>query len=155
MNGLNSKEIDMFVCISPDGYYFKSSSIKKIEELRSATYMGYWCTKNSQGSWNELPVDVFYVETPDRSLGHSNYFGMFTHNEVPYITNAESAFSEPMTGSICHSGEVIVSRYRHNYIKKDGAMIDGGRDYTRTNCCKTIGVTVVGSEFIFSEKQSD
>jgi hypothetical protein len=131
------------------GYHFGVNGIKIIEEKYNAKYMGYWCTKRLDGkSWNERPVDVFYVENPDRSKGHTKYFGMFVQEGSVYITNAESAFTEPMTGAICEDGEVIVSRYRHDYIKKGGAMIDGGRNYTRSNMCPLAKVTVKDGEFI-------
>lgn len=142
----------MFIEHDPKGYHFTAEGIKTIEDLKGAKYIGYWCTKRPKGGWNEMPVDVFYVENPDRSLGHSNYFGMFrTHDNQVMITNAESCFSEPLVGSVCDDGEVIVSRYRHDYVEKKGAMIDGGRDYTRTNLCKTVRVEINGAEFTFSD----
>jgi len=139
----------MFIETPKDGYHFTEAQIRTIEELKNAKYMGYWCTKRLNGeSWNERPVDVFYQENPDIAAGHSNYFGMFMQDNMVYITNAESCFSEPIIGSVCEDGEVIVSRYRHDYVAKKGAMIDGGRDYTRTNMCKTTRVIVDGGEFV-------
>lgn len=137
--------------IKNEGYWFKENGICKIEEKYGAKYMGYWCTRHPRGGWNERPVDVFYVPNPDTSLGHSHYFGMFIQDGTAYITNAESAFSEPITGAVCSDGEVIVSRYCHDYIERKGAMIDGGRDYTRSNKCKLVRVNVIGSEFTFDE----
>jgi len=139
----------MFIETPKDGYWLKEASIKKVEDLRNAKYMGYWCTKRLDGkSWNESPVDVFYQYNPDIEAGHSNYFGIFLQNDSVYITDAKSCFSEPIVGSICEDGEVIVSRYRHDYVAKKGAMIDGGRDYTRTNMCKTAKVIVDGDKFV-------
>ena len=91
---------------------------------------------------------------PDRSKGHSNYFGMYSAPGIgPMITNAESAFSEPITGLLTEDGEVIVSRYRHDYVEKGPYMIDGGRDYLRTSGNnadgKLVKVTVVDGEFQF------
>lgn len=145
----------MFVEIPKDGYWFKEQNIRKIEEIYNATYMGYWCTKRPDGSWNESPVDVFYVENPDTAKGHTNYFGMFRkvdpftgHGEV-YITEASSAFSEPLVGVICDdNSEVIISRFRHDYVVKKGAMVDGGRDYLRTNTKPTATVKVNGPNFV-------
>lgn len=132
-----------------NGYHFDEMGIGIIEERYGAKYMGYWCTKSPRGHWNERPVDVFYQPNPDK--GHSNYFGMFRQDDEVYITNAESCFSEPLTGAVCSDGEVIVSRFRHDYIERKGAMIDGGRDYTRSNNCKLVRVNVIGSEFTFDE----
>jgi len=139
-----------------DGYHFDARGIATIEQRYGAKYMGYWCTKNSRGGWNEQPVDVFYQPNPNKELGHSHYFGMFrTIDGQVMITDAASCFSEPLTGAVCDDEEVIVSRYRHDYIKKKGAMIDGGRDYTRTSTGKLIHVNVVGSEFTFSDIDGD
>ena len=146
----------MFIDIPKDGYHFNAAGIKTISEKYNAQYMGYWCTKRKDDSWNEQPVDVFYQENPDREQGHSNYFGVFmetrdAYGRHVYITDAKSAFSEPMTGSLCDDGEVIVSRYRHDYIEKKGAMIDGGRDYVRTTGSKSVSVSVDGPNFVISD----
>lgn len=144
---------------SGGGYWFSKKDIDNIEERYNAKYMGFWCTKRPSGGWNDTPVDVFYVENPDTSKGHSNYFGMFVKSPIldeagtVYITNAESAFSEPMDGLLSASGVVYVSRYRHNYIAVDEGFIDGGRDYTRYNPDHStfVIVTVKDGEFIFSD----
>jgi len=146
----------MFVDIPKDGYHFNKDGIKKIEEHYTAKYMGYWCTKNPRDGWNEQPVDVFYVANPDTSKGHTNYFGMFTDERGVMITNAESAFSEPITGLLCSDGEVIVSRYRHDYVVKEDVMIDGGRDYTRMTRGnnRVVIVTVDQDQFVFNASVS-
>lgn len=142
----------MFVSIPKDGYHFNEFQIKLIEELKGAKYMGYWCTKRpSDGSWNERPVDVFYQPNPDVSKGHKFYFGMFIQDDIIYITDATSCFSEPITGIVCEDGEVIVSRYRHDYVTKGNHMIDGGRDYTRCSLHPTATVHVVGGDFVVKD----
>jgi len=142
----------MFVKIDPHGYFFDEKGIKIIEDKYDAKYVGYWCTKRPSGGWNETPVDVFYVENPDRSKGHSNYFGMFIQNNSVMITNAESCFEEPIAGILCEDGEVLVSRYRHDYVEKDGHMIDGGRDYVRCSANHPrIGITIENGNFILKE----
>lgn len=140
----------MFITTPTDGYHFTESQIKTIEELKDAKYMGYWCTKRMDGSWNERPVDVFYNADPNLELGHKHYFGMFIQDGVIYITDATSAFSETIGGIMCEDGEVLVSRYRHDYVTKDGGyMIDGGRDYLRASLHPTISIEVKDGEFVF------
>ena len=134
------------------GYHFGSKGIKIIEEKYGAKYMGYWCTKRLGGNWHETPVDVFYQPNPDIDKGHTHYFGIYCNDMgMVMITEASSAFSVPIVGAVCDDGEVIVSRYRHDYVVKKGAMIDGGRDYTKTNCCKIVDIVIEGDEFIISE----
>lgn len=134
-------------------YWFTQEGIEKIEKDYGAVYMGYWCTKHSAGWWNEEPVDVFYQPNPDFSKGHSHYFGMFARDQKVYITNAESAFKDPIVGVLTKDGEVLVSRFRHHCVQsKCGAMIDGGRDYMRYNG-DLIDVFVEGDHFTFSRKE--
>jgi hypothetical protein len=140
---------EMFINTPKNGYWLKEAAIKKAEHMYSAKYMGYWCTKRLNGeSWNDNPVDVFYQPNPNRELGHSNYFGLFFQNDNLWITDAQSAFSDPITGIETDDGEVIVSRYRHNYVEKDKYMIDGGRDYLRTSGGPFVRVRVEGPEFV-------
>ena len=149
----------MFVKIPNDGYWFKEAGIRKIEEKYGAKYMGYWAIKNRGGLWNETPVDVFYQPNPDISKGHTHYFGMFIQTDPftgdntgsVYITEASSAFSEPIVGMVKDDGEVIVSRFRHDYVTKGKYMIDGGRDYTRSSMHPTVTVTVDEDSFLIKE----
>lgn len=124
-----------------DGFHFKSSGIKKIEDYYGGKYIGYFCVRGSNGGWSEMPVDVFYQPNPDVSKGHSNYFGMFRDaaNRV-MITNAQSAFEHPMLAIVAKDGEIVFSRYRHDYrVSKDGTVfIDGGRDYSRYGWCNSV-----------------
>ena len=140
----------MFIKIAENGYHFNANGIAKIETMYGGKYMGYWTIKDKHGNWSEMPVDVFYQPNPDRSKGHTNYFGMYrSHDDHVMITNAESAFSEPITGVLTDDGEVIVSRYRHDYVTKDNKMVDGGRDYLRRSAGDLVKVTIVGDEFQF------
>jgi hypothetical protein len=144
---------NLHVKISTDGYHFVQAGIQFIEEKYGAKYMGYWAIKRKSG-WSDEPVDVFYVENPDREKGHTNYFGMFRQDGMVYITNAESAFSETLKGIIGNNDEVVISRYRHDFRDTGDAFIDGGRDYTRlggSTIPRTVDVLVEGSEFVVVE----
>lgn len=130
-------------------FWFSQEGIEKIQRQYGAVHMGYWCTKKPNGSWNESPVDVFYQPNPDVSKGHSHYFGVFIQQNQVYITDAASAFSEPMMGVLCEDGEVLVSRYRNDCVMKNDAMVDGGRDYLRYTCNegKLMNVKAVADSF--------
>jgi hypothetical protein len=144
---------ELYVHVPKDGYHFKEAGLLKVESIKGAEYMGFWCTKRSDGSWNESPVDVFYQPNPNLEAGHSHYFGLFVdHVNRVMITDASSAFSEPMTGVICEDGEVLVSRYRHDYRTKGDRMVDGGRDYVRSSLHPTATVTVVDGKFVIERK---
>jgi hypothetical protein len=131
-------------------YWLKAEGVKTVEEKYGATFMGYWCIKTREGAWGESPVDVFYQPKPDLSKGHSHYFGMFVRHDQVFITNALSAFEEPITGARLPSGEVIVSRYRHDFVQKEGCFVDGGRDYFRASSpIQLVRVEVDGPDFNF------
>jgi len=137
-----------------DPYWFTSAGIEKIEKMRNAKYMGYWCGRDNQGNWAEQPLDVFYDPEPDTKKGHGHYFGLVVQHDKVLITNAESCFSESMVG-VMEDGEIYVSRYRHDFVQTPGGkIIDGGRDYVKTNVepAGCITVTVEGDEFIFEQK---
>jgi hypothetical protein len=140
----------MFLTIPEDGYFFKKDKIKIIENHYSAKYLGYWAVKWSERlGWSSTPVDVFYQPNPDVSKGHSHYFGMhISERGDVMISNAESAFSEPITGMLIEGGEVIVSRYRHDYVSKNGCWIDGGRDYIRTSGGEFVKITIKDGVFV-------
>lgn len=132
--------------------------IVKCEKHYNATYMGPWAIKRKDG-WSEQPCEIFYVENPDTSLGHSHYFGLFMFpfdRESLMITRGDSAFSEDIVGAYGEDGEVVVSRYRHDYIEHGAFMIDGGRDYTRLGGkagedFQTTAVFVEGPDFFMKD----
>ena len=104
--------------------------------------------------WVERPLDVFYQAEPDE--GFSNYFGLIIKDDKVLITNAESCFSNPMIG-IVEDDTVYVSRFRHDYVQTpNGKIIDGGRDYVKTDQVSEnfVTVTVSDGEFIFEQKDT-
>lgn len=138
-------------------FYFTEDGIKKIEEMRDATYMGYWCGRTKDGGWAERPLDVFYQAEPDVEAGHTHYFGLLLADNRILITSADSCFSEPMSG-ILENDTVYVSRYRHDMVSTPGGkIIDGGRDYLRTSEAESslVTVEVEHGEFKFSVGEVD
>jgi hypothetical protein len=76
---------------------------------------------------------------------------MFVRDGALLITNAETAFEDEMTGVLLSTGEVIVSRYRHDCQIQEGQMVDGGRDYLKTNVnAKLVSVRVQADKFMFA-----
>lgn len=120
---------------------FSPEGIAKVEEMKNAKFVCDGCVKGADGGWRNHAVAIFWNKDPANVPdGGSRWFGLYT---VPapdggdhriYICNAESAAGIDMTGMAAVNGDVIYSRYRHDYrVSEDGtAMIDGGRDYVRT-----------------------
>ncbi|AXQ68366.1 hypothetical protein HOT99_gp251 [Caulobacter phage CcrBL10] len=106
-------------------------NVKVAEERYNAKYVGYYDLPDREG-----PFYVFYTETPDRSQGHDNYFGLFVHplKEGVYITSAASIREAVFSAIKLADGSFLVSRFRHDYQERGGAMIDGGlAGYIRYN----------------------
>lgn len=106
-------------------------NIPAVEKRYGAQFVGDFCIKTKSNGWSEEPIAIFYQPNPDVSKGHKHYFGLFVRGDVIYITDGTSAFSEPIVGLVTRSGEVIFSRYRHDFVQREGIFIDGGRDYVR------------------------
>lgn len=113
---------------------YQPININIVEEKTKSKYIGDFCVRSKDGNWSSFPLAIFYNEDP--APGHTHYLGVFVDGKNNVIfTNGESAFNDPIIGVIAEDGEVIFSRYKHDYhTSTDGSVfIDGGRDYTRTN----------------------
>jgi hypothetical protein len=124
--------------------YWSSLNIKKIEKHYNASYVGDFCLDRHFGQtgkspyWTDYPYAVFYTETPAKPE-YSNYFGMCLRwlphetSSVVIITNAISAATGYWDGMVADNGEIVYSRYRHEFhSSKDGSVaVDGGRDYIK------------------------
>ena len=124
-------------------------NIEKVEAKYNAKFVGQFCLKTVGGGWGESPADIYYVTNPDRSLGHSNYFGLIVQRGGVYITRGDSAVEPLISAAVADDGEIIYSKYRHDYnVSKDKSVfIDGGRDYTRGGVGKYITLKVIDGEF--------
>ncbi len=120
---------------------FTQENIAIIEERYKALFVCDTCLKARGGGWINEAVAVFWNRDPANiPVGGSAYFGMFHRYEPPnfkksqlMITNAISAIENVITGIVAENGDIIFSRFRHDYRgSPDGSVwIDGGRDYTR------------------------
>ena len=126
--------------------YWADLSLPKIEEMYKSKYIGDFTINNGAG-WTEYPVSLFYNPAPD-DPSYSNYFGVFIKAGHVYITNGISTTDIDIMGVISNDNEIIYSRYRHDYrLSTDGTvMIDGGRDYLRTNTAKTVIMRIIVDE---------
>lgn len=150
----------MFLKVPEDGYWLNARGIGIVNEKYKSKYLGYFAMPGP-GGWTEEPFDLFYVENPDRSQGHSNYFAIFYKRNFDMsrgpllITNGEKCFEKAFTGVMSPDGEVHISRYRHDSHDIPGGFIDGGRDYLRLggDACKypRVQILVVDGEFMFEQ----
>src|SRR5690606_37070567 len=117
-----------------------------------AKYIGDFCLKTKDKGWSEQPAAIFYQENPDVSLGHTHYFGLLIRDGCIFITKGDSAFEQGLTG-IQHGDEIIVSCFRHDYVKShDGEVfVDGGRDYLRTNSSNIVKLHIEKDKLVLDE----
>jgi hypothetical protein len=127
---------------------FNKETIEKIEETYKAVYVCDSQLKSKDGGWSYNPAAIFYTAQPHPE--GSEYFGMYRKDDEIYITNGISA-TEPFDGVVTPSGDIIYSRYRHDYREHGGVFIDGGRDYTRKGGSKipeTVKLRISGSTLV-------
>lgn len=131
--------------------------IAKVEEKYNATFVGQFALKTRDGGWSaDTCGDVYWQATPPNPE-YSNYFALIMQDGTAYITSGASAVEGVINGVIAEDGEVIYSRYRHDFrISTDGtAWVDGGRDYMRHGgVAPTVQLKIVNGEF-YSLENSD
>jgi len=123
---------------------FSPEELVRVEANYSAKYVCETCVKGKDG-WVNNSVSIFYQPDPTKvPEGGSQWFGIFWQAMHPHdpespkglmICNAITAVETDITGIVADNGDVIYSRYRHDYrwSPDKSVMIDGGRDYDRHN----------------------
>ena len=121
--------------------------IKDIELKYNAKYVIDSCLKSDSSNWLNFPAAFFYTE--EKHPRGSNYFAMYSLGGW-MITNGIRITEGVFNGFLFEDGELVHSRYRHDWFEHRGAMVDGGRDYFRTSTCpegaKQIKFEVVNGE---------
>ncbi len=133
---------------------FSPEQLEKVEAHYGAKYVCETCLQGRGGGWVNSSVSIFYQADPSKVPdGGSQWFGLFLKRVNPvdednpvqlHIVNAISAVEKDIEGIIAENGDVIYSRFRHDYrwSPDESVMIDGGRDYTRTSACPNGMVTL-------------
>jgi len=111
---------------------FGRKQIAIIEEKYNAKFIMETCLCHGDGEWLNSPALIFYTEVAHPE--GSNYFALYHNGKDLMVTNAYDTVIEPIAAVVADNGDVIYSRYRHDYrTSPDGSVfIDGGRNYTRT-----------------------
>lgn len=130
--------------------------IAHFEKQYNATYVADLCLKDRYGNWVNEPAAIFYQDPPPQP-GYSNYFAIIVRGTQTLITSGESAVSEPISGIQADNGEVIFSRYRHDFRESQdkSVFIDGGRDYTKyNNLQRLVEINIVDGEMLVKPLQN-
>ena len=105
----------------------------------------YVCTTDLRAS--DVPVDVYYRPTPHPEFGN-HYFGLY-HDHVRghlMITNADIVESFEF-GMIEVDGKYYYSQSHHDYKVVGDKMIDGGRQYIKSNG-GAVAMRIIKGKFI-------
>lgn len=119
--------------------HYPLTNVKQVEQLYSekdGVSVRHACTTE----FGDCIADIFYRETPHPEFGNK-YFAILFRDDVPYIANADQA--ENLTFGMVENdeGDLEYSVHRHDFKTfKNGNMIDGGRDYIRSNGKVTVFV---------------
>lgn len=133
--------------------HYPINNVNKIIELyeeKDGVPIHYVCTTDITIS--DVPVDVFFRETPHPEFGN-RYFGLY---QDPYtgklmITNAEIVETFEFGMVVNDDGDWEYSQSHHDYKQfKNGAMIDGGREYIRSSGHHSV-YKLKDGEFVLAE----
>ena len=107
-------------------------SVKEHYTKRDGCDVHYVCTTDLSAS--DLPVNVFYRDTAHPEFGNK-YFGLYwcELRETMMIVNADIV-EDLDFGLVTDGDEWHYSQSHHDYKTfANGAMVDGGRSYTRAS----------------------
>lgn len=108
---------------------FDTAKLEELYSEKDGVPVKYVCTSDLRAS--DVPMDIFYRETPHPEFGNY-YFGVFTQHNKMLITNADEIESLEF-GMIDYDGKYYYSRSHHDYKVVGDKMIDGGRAYIRSS----------------------
>ena len=120
--------------MNPVNRMFKYDKIAEIEEHYNAKYIIDACVKNINGYWVDFPAAIFHTEKAHPQ--GSNYMAMYwSENDGWMLADGFNAIQGVFHGFVFDDGELIHSRYRHDYFKHRDTMVDGGREYFKSSLC--------------------
>jgi len=92
----------------------------------------YVCTSDLTAS--DVPVDIYYRDTPHPEFGNK-YFGLYYDTVRDHMMICNADIVETLDFGMVNDGSVWhYSQSHHDYKSfPNGAMIDGGRAYVRSN----------------------
>lgn len=126
----------------------------KVEAQKNCKFVCEMAIRGQYG-WTESPAQIYWQEKPPVE-GYSNYFALVVRGKSVHITSGHSVAEIPISGVQTAAGEIIYSRYCHDYRLADTdkeVMIDGGRDYTRRSAKgKEVTLTIIDGEMVIVDE---
>jgi len=121
--------------------------LEKFEENYNAKFVCESSIKTKNG-WRDASSLIFYSEVPHPN--GSNYMA-FSYDYIKdeyVVSDGISVANIEISGVVADNGDVIYSRFRHDYrFSKDKSVwIDGGRDYTRSCAGKSVIMMIIDGQ---------
>lgn len=119
--------------VNTESSFLSKEAIKNVEKKYKAKYILESCllvTDKFSGVrfWADFPAAIFYTEKAHPQ--GSNYFALYFKGDTPMITDGLRSIKDVVFQGLEAEGEVVYSRFRHDFrAVKNGAFVDGGRDY--------------------------
>lgn len=121
-----------FGLINHGNVLYPEINVSKVEEKYRAKFICETQIRSKEGGWSDIPVQIYHQ--PMRTdPSHNEHFAIYIYGDHLMIADGSSA-AEPMDAvRIKSSGEIIYSRFRHDFRGASTAnvFVDGGRDYIR------------------------
>lgn len=126
--------------------FYTKKFIKEMEAKYNGKYVCELCIKDKYDCWVNKASLIFYNENPQEN--HSQYFAITAFSKSYIISDASFLKDIKIAGVVDSKGNVIYSRYRHDYITSPDrtVSIDGGREYTRVRGTPKKYVTLIIKE---------
>lgn len=118
--------------INKESSVLSQDNIKKIEKLKSAVFV---CDADISQGMDVSFAGAYFYGDEEHPVSGSKYFKLFyDFNGNIMIADGSEIEDIDFTGVISDEGEVIYSRYRHDYrqSKDKSVWIDGGQSYLRS-----------------------
>jgi len=128
---------------------FEIDKVIEIYEKKDGVDIKYVCTTDLRAS--DLPADIFYRSTPHPEFGN-RYFGLYkNHLGQLMITNADIVEDLEFGMIKSSNNEWYYSSSHHDCIFIEDKMIDGGRQYIRSQGLEDI-FNIVDGEFVYEQQ---
>lgn len=137
--------------------YWDWIDIKNFEEKYKVKFVCESSIKSNNG-WRDASSLIFYNEIPHPK--GSNYMA-FSYDYIKdeyVISDGISVADIEIYGVVADNGDVIYSRFRHDYrfTKDNSAWIDGGRDYTRSCAGRSVTLMIIDGQLkVIKEDSSE
>ena len=129
---------------------FNTEEVCRKYSEKDGVKVKYVCTTDLRAS--DVPVDVFYRETPHPEFGN-RYFGLYYDHYRDHVMICGADMVEGFQFGCVENDndELEYSQSHHDYKQfGNGNMIDGGRQYIRSSGGSVV-YNVIDGEFVKNE----